>query len=111
MTTILIFVVVVLGLVALCNMWLFDCLVKWEYEHHRDQWERDGKPVGFLRWHPKEDRIGSGSGTAQQLNILWLFKTPSWALGSPQCRRWLIYKRVTTLAATLAILVLLLKLR
>lgn len=109
MTLILILIVAVMALAALCNMWLFDCLVKWEYEHHREQWERDGRPTGFLRWHPKEGRFWSGSGAAQQLNFVWLFKTPEWARGNSECRRLLAYKRVTTLAA-LVVLGLLLKL-
>ena len=30
------------------GMWVFDRLIRWEYEHHREQWERDGKPVGIF---------------------------------------------------------------
>ena len=56
MTAILTLVVVIVGATVLYNLWLFDCLARWEYEHHREQWERDGKPSGFLAWRPKEPK-------------------------------------------------------
>jgi hypothetical protein len=110
MMVILLIIAAVLGLAVLYNMWLFDLLVEWEFEHHREQWERDGKPTGFLCWCPKEGKVFSDSGAAQHLNFIWLFRTPDWATESSECRRWLAYKRVTTLVASLVVLVLLLKL-
>jgi hypothetical protein len=49
--------VAVIALV-LFYMRLFDRLVRWEYQHHREQWERDGKPDGFF-WRVASQRNGS----------------------------------------------------
>jgi len=48
------------------QMWLFDCLIRCEYEHHREQWERDGKPSGFF-WHPKEREFWSSNSAMHRL--------------------------------------------
>jgi len=110
MTTMLFISFAVLGLAAMYNMWLFDRLVEWEYKNHREQWERDGKPTGCLFWHPSEPK-GLSSGRVEQcLNCKWMFKMPSWATTSLECRRWIAYKRVSTLIASLVVLALLLKL-
>ena len=63
----------------------------------------------FYAGTPKKAGFGQVDGAAQQLNFVWLFKTPEWARGNSECRRLLAYKRVTTLAA-LVVLGLLLKL-
>lgn len=108
MTAILTLAVVIVGAAVLYNLWLFDCLARWEYEHNREQWERDGKPSGFLTWRPKEPKSWPSGRVEQHLNMKWTFKTPGWASASPECRRWIIQKRITTLAAALAIVAVLL---
>lgn len=35
----------------LYGFWVFDQIVKLEYEAHRKQWEQDGRPHGFF-WIP-----------------------------------------------------------
>lgn len=90
MTTILTLAVIIVGATVLYNLWLFDCLARWEYEHHREQWERDGKPSGFLTWRPKEPKSWSSGRVEQHLNMKWTFKTPGWASASPECRHWII---------------------
>jgi ABC-type anion transport system duplicated permease subunit len=85
------------------HMWLFDCLVRWEYEHHREQWERDGKPRGFY-WRPKECVFWLSHSAMQRLAGIVVFRTPSWAVERPECRRWILGMRVTLLVAITCVL-------
>lgn len=106
MTTVIILVVVVIGAAAFYNMWLFDRLVRWEYKHHRQQWEQDGKP-GSLLWRPEECKLWSSGRTEHRLNFMLLFKTPVWAAESRECRRWIAHKRIASLVAALVVLAVL----
>jgi hypothetical protein len=101
---ILVGVSVVLGVVY--QMWQFDCLVKCEYEYHRDQWERDGKPDGYF-WRAKESTLWSSDAAKKRLGFLWLFKTPGWTIQRPECGRWLVRMRIITLAGALVVVALL----
>ena len=85
------------------HMWLFDYLVRWEYEHHREQWERDGKPSGFF-WRPKECVFWSSHSAMHRLAGIVIFRTPDWAAERPECRRWILGMRLTLLAAGLCAL-------
>jgi len=107
MTLILFAVIIIVGIAVFYNLWLFDCLVRWEYEHNREQWERDGKPTGFLVWRPKEIRGRSSGGIEQGLNLRWTFKMPDWAAKNPECRWWIIQKRLASLAVVLIIVTVL----
>ena len=89
-------------LAAVYNMWLFDRLVRWEYEHQREQWERDGKPSGCF-WRAVECTFWSSSTAAKQVGFAWLFKTPRWIGESSECRRWLFQMRVIALISCLAV--------
>jgi len=84
------------------QMWLFDCLVRWEYEHHREQWERDGKPSGF-HWRPKECVFWLSNSAMHRLAGVFIFKTPDWAAGL-ECRRWLRLMRAAFLAGVVCII-------
>jgi len=108
MAIVITLVVAVVGATVLYNLWLFNCLVRWEYEHHHVQWERDGKPTGLL-WRPKECKFWASGRVEQRLNLLWLFKTPEWAAQSPECRRWLVQRRIITSVASLVVLIVLLR--
>ena len=79
------------------QMWLFDRLVRWEYEHHREQWERDGKPSGFY-WRPKECVFWLSHSAMHRLAGVFIFRTPEWAAERPECRRWLALMRAAMLA-------------
>ena len=68
----------------------FDQLVGLEYNSHRAQWEKDGKPRGFF-WFPREywrsQNVGwfnnwksqyASNWTMQRNHFIWLFSTPEW---------------------------------
>ena len=85
------------------QMWLFDCLVRWEYEHRREQWERDGKPSGFY-WRPKECVFWLSNSAMHRLVGAFIYSTPDWVAERPECRRWLALLRITSLAGIICIL-------
>lgn len=88
-------------------MWLFDRLVRWEYEHCPDQWERDGSPNGYF-WRARECRFWSSDIAKHRLGLAWQFHTPPWAADSRECRRWLLRMRIVAViwyASILAVVV------
>jgi hypothetical protein len=93
MTAIVVFGVIALMADLIGLMWLFDCLVRWEYDHHREQWERDGKPDGFF-WRAKECVFWSSDFAKKKLSFWWMFKTPGWISESQRTRRWLFRLRM-----------------
>jgi hypothetical protein len=105
--TLIVATVIIVGAMVFYNLWLFDRLARWEYEHHREQWERDGKPSGFLFWRPKESDGWSSGRIEQSLNLRWTFKMPDWAAKHSECRWWIIQKRISSLAVVLIILTVL----
>lgn len=94
---------------ALYYMRLFDFLVRWEYRHRREQWERDGKPDGFF-WRAEECVPWSSGVAKKRLDVSWLFKTPDWAAENTECRSWLLQRRLLCAVGVLAILALLARL-
>ena len=104
MATLLTLGVIAAVIAVVYNMWLFDCLVRWEYQHHRGQWERDGKPDGYF-WRPPECAAWSSDLAKKRVGLEWLFCTPEWAERS-DCRRWLAQMRIISIGASIAVLAL-----
>jgi hypothetical protein len=92
------FIAMAIILAIVYQMWLFDCLVRWEYEHRREQWERDGKPSGFY-WRPKESLFWLSNSAMHRLAGVLVFRTPDWAVEVPECRRWILQMRLSILVA------------
>jgi hypothetical protein len=90
------------ALAVVYDLWLFDRLIRWEYEHEREQWERDGKPAGYF-WRATECTFWSSMAAAKHLGFVWLFKTPRWIADKPECRRCLFQIRVIALIIYLAV--------
>ena len=70
----------------------FNRLVCLEYTAHRENWVRDGRPLGFLWRPPAADCPGwwarAGWTFAQPRAVLfWLFRTPRWAAGNAAALR------------------------
>ena len=85
------------------NMWVFDLLVRWQHEHLREQWERDGKPHGIF-WCAEESNGRSSEVAKERLYFSLIFKTPRWIAQSPECRRLLSYYRIACLTGIMGIL-------
>jgi hypothetical protein len=92
---------IILALVAYISIlthavWSATEIVRWEYEHHRDEWQRDGYPAGLF-WRAKECTVWSSNVAIWRLLFVWVFKTPEWASGSPECLRWFHRLRLAAL--------------
>lgn len=61
---------------AFFSFFIFDKLIKYEFEKYPSQWQVDGEP-GFLK-KPKEMRQNWYIDPQRQLMQRWLFKTPYW---------------------------------
>jgi hypothetical protein len=90
----LVAIVLTIVVVVLPTMLLFDGLVEFEYDWHRDAWEADGRPTGYLFFRPPEARWFSVNTSV--LFIAWLISTPSWARQNTSCLRSLRWMRVLT---------------
>jgi hypothetical protein len=60
----------------------FDAIVKIEYQRHKDDWIKDGKPIGFF-WRSPESSWFSSAFAMQGLSLRLLFKTPRWVDNEP----------------------------
>ena len=60
----------------------FDEIVEAEYQSSQESWVADGRPRGFW-WYPQDSDSFQGRFTGIRLQILLLFKTPTWAKESP----------------------------
>lgn len=98
----MIFGVVLLVSAIFYQMFLFDRLVRWEYDHHREQWERDGRPVGYF-WKADGCNFWSGDAAKKRVEFLWLFRSPCWIAETPECRRWLAKRRAIFLLCSIAV--------
>ena len=96
------------GLAALlCAFATFDRLVRTEYADHRNSWEADGRPRGFL-WSAPECTWFRSAWATNRLSFVWLVSTPRWAIESPECRTYLKRMRYCVLAWSAAVAGLLL---
>jgi hypothetical protein len=66
-------------------IWMFgihDKLTSIEYNSYRQEWEKDGRPVGFF-WSPPNLRIRLWSYFARdRCALTWLVSTPHWMRGN-----------------------------
>src|SRR5262249_27180917 len=78
-------------LALLPAMFLFDGVVEFEYDWHRDAWESDDRPRGYMFFRaPEAEWLGLNT---HFLFFAWLFTTPAWARGSKSCVRSLRWMR------------------
>ncbi len=83
----------------------FDRLVKIEYQRHKEDWIKDGKPIGFF-WRAPESSWFRSSFAMQNLSMQWLFKTPDWTNNDPEATNHLKKLRALVLIFNIGIIVL-----
>jgi hypothetical protein len=88
----LIAVIMALLLVVLPTILLFDGLIEFEYDWHRDAWEADGRPCGYMFFRPP--KAAWWSMNTHVLFFTWMFSTPAWARTNRSCVRSLQWMRV-----------------
>ena len=72
-----------LMVILLYAIFNFDRLVKIEYQRYKEEWIKDGKPIGFF-WRTPESSWLSSSFAMEKLTMQWLFKTPHWVNKDPE---------------------------
>jgi hypothetical protein len=90
----------------LINFGIYDYLVRTEYHRHREQWVREGKPLGMF-WFPWGQNPFTASWTRGIVMFRWLFKTPGWAFKEKKATKLFVLYRCFFVLATIAWLVLL----
>jgi hypothetical protein len=72
-------VVYIIALLAtlLGSFVFFDRLIRHEYHAHREAWERDGRPTGYL-FSPPESTLFRSRLASGRCSGGWLFWTPPW---------------------------------
>jgi hypothetical protein len=58
-------------------LYFVDRLIRYEYQFHREAWERDGRPVGYF-FRPPEISWFRGAYAGHCCAVGWLFYTPPW---------------------------------
>lgn len=109
MTLILLAIWIGAPLVVTYQLRLFDRLIRWEYNHQRDLWERDGRPSGVF-WSAKECGFLNSYLAMQVLYLNWMFKTPNWITANQKYHRVLTRLRLVGLFWNVCVLSLILHL-
>ncbi len=71
--------------VLLAGFYFLDRLIRYEYSFHRDAWERDGRPNGFL-FRPPERTLFRSAVAFQRCAFGWCFYTPQWIRADPSAK-------------------------
>ncbi len=91
---------------VLASCTLFDRLVKLEHSRHRSDWEKDGRPHGYV-WQPAERGALKGIWNREVRSAGWYLRTPDWVQADSEARSLLRKYRWMTTAAIVIGLVLL----
>jgi hypothetical protein len=76
-TIVLVIVGFTLAGVLISAFYFLDCLIRHEYQFHRDAWEKDGRPTGYLFRPPEATWFRSGFAF-QRCALSWPLHTPRW---------------------------------
>jgi hypothetical protein len=71
--------------VLISALYFVDRLVRYEYQFHRDAWENDGRPTGYV-FCPLEASWVRSRLAFGWLSMAWLFWTPQWIRSDPTAR-------------------------
>jgi len=97
---------IIMGLVLLISSFLaFDRLIGLEYNLHREQWERDGQPLGYFWISPPRGQLFSSfynqlkrQFARDKLSRKWLLSKPEWTRDDSKAVRLLQIYRLITIA-------------
>jgi hypothetical protein len=90
--------------VLISAFYFLDVLVRHEYQFHRDAWEQDGRPTGYL-FCPLEATLVRSRLAFGRLSMAWLFWTPQWVRDDSAARRLLSRLRWCVLVWNVGIII------
>jgi hypothetical protein len=73
---------VALTAVLLSALLTLSRLIRHEYQFHREEWEHDGKPIGYL-WRPPEATWFRSQFAFHRCALVWPISTPDWIREDP----------------------------
>ncbi len=62
---------------SMAGFYYFDLLLRIQFALHREEWQRDGCPIGFF-WVPPAASLWAGSWARSELNREWASSCPRW---------------------------------
>jgi len=77
LTVVLVIVGFTLAGVLISAFYFLDRLIRHEYQFHREAWENDGRPVGYLFRPPEATWFRSGFAF-HRCSLVWPVRTPRW---------------------------------
>jgi hypothetical protein len=95
---------VTLFAVLISAFYFLDRLIRYEYQFHRDAWDRDGRPVGYLFRPPEATWFRSGFAF-HRCAFGWLFYTPQWTRDDSAARTLLSRLRWCVLVWNIGIII------
>lgn len=84
----------------------FDSLLRYQYQHHFKDWEKDGRPMGFF-WAAPDTPIFAGVSARNQLTLTWCFCRIPWIESDENAKRLRRRYQIASLASLLASLIIL----
>jgi hypothetical protein len=88
--------IAILLALGLASLYLRDKLIEHQFQHHRDEWIRDGRPIGG-RASGMESTFWQGR-FARIVVESWVWKTPEWVKSDRKAERLLTIIRATWVA-------------
>lgn len=64
----------------------FDSLLRYQYQHHFKDWEKDGRPMGFF-WAAPDTPIFAGVSARNHVSLTWCFCRIPWIESDENAKR------------------------
>lgn len=65
------------ALLGMTSCWLFDRILKFQYQNYRDVWEEQGKSAGYF-WFPPEEKSLSNYINRNVGTLSWTYFNDEW---------------------------------
>jgi len=95
---------IALIVVLISAFYFLDVLVRHEYQFHRNAWEEDGRPTGYV-FCPLEATFFRSRLAFTRLSMAWLFWTPQWMRDDSGARKLLSRLRWCVLVWNIGIII------
>ena len=80
-------------LLILTSLWMFDRILKFQYQNYREIWEEQGKSVGYFWFSPDEKSLSSFVSRIAR-SYSWTFFNDEWMANEPKILRMIKFYRL-----------------